>query len=99
MTIEQRLRRLEQCNWHIEASPKRRTVTVAELDQLYDELAYGIPIPDHERDPEDEALLDRMWQELCEDAASDPRLARVLDGLSRPLEHSNFDGAANHEPH
>jgi hypothetical protein len=59
-------------NGHAEAAPER-TVTVSDLDALYDNWAHGTPLPPGTRSAEDDAFLNALYDEILASEEQDSR--------------------------
>ena len=80
--IHQRLVRLE-ANAHASLPEQKCWVTQADLECLYDRLEaerLGLPKPPPTwpSDPEAEALVNDLWEQLCKQAKQEPAIAQYL---------------------
>jgi hypothetical protein len=67
MTIEKRIERLERNGHALQPKPERRWTTAADLDALYAYMFENGPRPPSHLTPEEERMLDVMYDKIVED--------------------------------
>jgi hypothetical protein len=73
-TWERRIGNLEANGHHVPEKTIKYVVTVQDLDQLYDLIFHGVPLPPgRERDPALDAECDRLYDAILENQRREGR--------------------------